>query len=76
MIIAKEQRKKPITSGQLIKFLKQYPPESIIFFQDFNFKSSKKQVVKDLIFREESYPFNDNKQGKSVILINQFLNLK
>lgn len=80
MILGKETIKKgnekAFRNGELINILKEYPEDSIILFQDFNFKSSKKQVVRDVIVRQEEYPLNKTKNGKSIILINQYLNLK
>lgn len=80
MIIGKEKRKKTnekaFTNADLIKILEKLPKEAIIMFQDYNFKSGKKEIVKDLIVRTESYPLNHNESGESIILINQFLNLK
>ncbi|MBQ3414209.1 MAG: hypothetical protein IJH39_02450 [Clostridia bacterium] len=79
MILGKETSKKgnerAFRNGDLIKILKEYPEDSIILFQDFNFKSSKKQVVRDVIVRQEHYPLNKCENGKSIILINKFLNL-
>ena len=77
MILGKEKRKKEkaITNGELIKFLKNYPEDDLIMFQDFNFSSGKKETVKDVIIRKEEYPFNNNEKGETIILINEFLNL-
>ena len=77
MILGKETSKneRAFRNGDLIKILKEYPEDSIILFQDFNFKSSKKQVVRDVIVRQEQYPLNKCENGKSIILINKFLNL-
>lgn len=80
MIIAKEKQKKSnekaFTNADLIKILEKLPKDALIMFQDYNFKSGKKEIVKDLIVRTESYPLNNNEGGESIILINQFLNLK
>lgn len=80
MIIGKEKGKKgnekAITNKDLQDLLKKYPDDALILFQDFNFSSSKKQVVKDVIIRKECYPNYKNTNGLSIILINEFLNFK
>lgn len=60
---------------QLMEVLSQYEPDALVQFEDFNFSSSCKENVLDVVFQEEVYPSYDNmKRVHRVILINKKLN--
>jgi len=63
------------TVERLIEVLSKYEPKANIMFEDFNFKSSVKEPVLDVIFQEEEYPtYNNIKRVHRVILVNKNLN--
>ena len=75
MILREKQHEKAYTNKELQELLRQYPDKALVMFQDFNFNSSKKELIKDVIYREETYP-NYEEKGCSIILVSKFLNLK
>ena len=72
--INKEGNERVFRNKELQQVLKQYPDNALVMFQDFTFNSSKKQLIKDIVFREEIYP-NHEKKGASIIFISEYLNL-